>query len=217
MSIMWAIWRYGCGLTRDGEGQMPKIVDHEQRRRELIESTWRVIARQGQSGATMRQIAQEAGYANGALKPYFPTKADLLEATYSHVYELTETRIDKATRGLRGLTALRALCLEVLPVSPYLLDEARIVVSFWDTAAQDHDRGQLIAESLDRWHGRISRMLNETDADGELRSRVDITSTTGAILGFLQGSQVTAVMAPESFSPDLLRAQLESYLDLLRN
>ncbi|GAB2502770.1 HTH-type transcriptional regulator BetI [Corynebacterium atrinae] len=196
---------------------MPKIVDHEQRRRELIESTWRVIARQGQSGATMRQIAQEAGYANGALKPYFPTKADLLEATYTHVYELTETRIDKATHGLRGLTALRALCLEVLPVSPHLLDEARIVVSFWDTAAQDHDRARLIAESLDRWHGRISRMLSETDSDGELRSGVDIESVTGAMLGFLQGSQVTAVMAPESFSHDRLRNQLESYLNLLRS
>jgi len=56
---------------------MPKVVDHAQRKRELVESTWRVIARLGLAGATMRQIAEEAGYANGALKPYFPTKMDL--------------------------------------------------------------------------------------------------------------------------------------------
>src|SRR5699024_7479632 len=82
---------------------MPKVVDHVQRKRELVESTWRVIARRGLAGATMRQIAEEAGYANGALKPYFPTKMDLLEATFEHVYSSTEERIRKAIEGLRGL------------------------------------------------------------------------------------------------------------------
>lgn len=81
---------------------MPKIVDHLQRRRELIESTWRVIARRGLAGATMRQIAEEAGYANGALKPYFPTKLDLLEATFKHVYDSTQERSVNLSRGFGG-------------------------------------------------------------------------------------------------------------------
>lgn len=54
---------------------MPKIVNHDERRQELIEATWQVIAQHGLSAVTMRQIAEEAGYANGALKPYFPTKS----------------------------------------------------------------------------------------------------------------------------------------------
>lgn len=195
---------------------MPKIVDHDQRRRELIETTWQVIARRGLSGATMRQIAQEAGYANGALKPYFPAKADLLEATYNHVYELTEARIDQATRGLRGLASLRALCLEILPVSPHLQDEARIVLSFWEAAARDHERAQLVAKSTDQWRGRILRMLDEAGSDGELRPGLEVKSTAGALLGFLHGSQATAVMDPDGFSPERLRDHLEGYLGLLR-
>ena len=44
---------------------MPKIVDHDQRRRELVDASLRIIVRQGLAGATMRDIATEAGFANG--------------------------------------------------------------------------------------------------------------------------------------------------------
>ena len=36
---------------------MPKIVDHDERRRSIIEATWRVIAREGIASATTRGIA----------------------------------------------------------------------------------------------------------------------------------------------------------------
>ena len=89
--------RSRSALRGAGEGVvMPKVVDHGQRRQELVEATWRIIARHGLSGATMRQIAAEAGFANGALKPYFPTKAELVEATYAFVFDRTNRRVEVA-------------------------------------------------------------------------------------------------------------------------
>ena len=195
---------------------MPKVVDHVQRKRDLVESTWRVIARLGLAGATMRQIAEEAGYANGALKPYFPTKMDLLEATFEHVYSSTEERIRRSIEGLRGFEALRAMCLEVLPVTERLRDEARIVVSFWDSAARDEKRAALAAVSTNRWCEMIATMLKEAKEDGLLRSIADIESTAELLVVFLQGSQITAVMDPDGFNEERILNQLESYLDLLR-
>ncbi|MGP5112595.1 TetR/AcrR family transcriptional regulator [Corynebacterium casei] len=195
---------------------MPKVVDHVQRRQELVESTWRVIARLGLAGATMRQIAEEAGYANGALKPYFPTKMDLLEATFEHVYSSTEERIGKSIEGLRGFEAVRAMCLEVLPFTERLRDEARIVVSFWDSAAQDEKRAALAAVSTNRWCEMIATMLKEAKEDGLLRSISNVESTAEILVVFLQGSQITAVMDPEGFSKQRIINQLEAYLDLLR-
>ena len=37
---------------------MPKIVDHELRRQELLAAAWRVIARTGVVGLTTREIAR---------------------------------------------------------------------------------------------------------------------------------------------------------------
>lgn len=200
----------------DEEGHVPKIVNHDERRRELIEATWKVIARHGLNAVTMRQIAQEAGYANGALKPYFPTKSDLLEATYNHVFARTEERITAATESLRGLAALRTLCLEILPVTPGLLDEARIVVPFWEAAIHDPVRTRAITSSIDRWRDRITDALLEAAEDGELRPGIVPGNIAGSLLGFLQGSQLTAVVDPELFNPAHLREHLDAYLNLLR-
>ncbi|MGB3635817.1 MAG: TetR family transcriptional regulator, partial [Rubrobacteraceae bacterium] len=57
---------------------MPKIVDHEERRRELAEAVWRVILRDGVEGVSVRNVAAEAGWSTGALRHYVGTKEDLL-------------------------------------------------------------------------------------------------------------------------------------------
>ncbi|MDX2827605.1 TetR family transcriptional regulator [Streptomyces ipomoeae] len=59
---------------------MPKIVDHEARRRLIIESVWALIGRRGLPGVTMRELAAEAGFANGGLAPYFRDKDEILFA-----------------------------------------------------------------------------------------------------------------------------------------
>ena len=46
---------------------MPKEVDHNERREELLEAVWRVIARDGMEGTTIRGIAKESGWSTGVL------------------------------------------------------------------------------------------------------------------------------------------------------
>ncbi len=45
---------------------MPKLVDHDERRRSITAAAWRLIAARGIEAANMRDIATEAGYTNGA-------------------------------------------------------------------------------------------------------------------------------------------------------
>ena len=94
---------------------MPRLVDRDAKRREILEVTWRLMATQGADAATMREIAREAGYANGALAYYFANKEALIEAAFVCVFDRTNERIQAAVEGKRGLTALRAFLVEVLP------------------------------------------------------------------------------------------------------
>ena len=68
---------------------MPKIVDHEQRRRELAEALWRVIAVSGPAAVSIRSVAAEAGLSPGALRHYFRTREELLV----FAMELAEERV----------------------------------------------------------------------------------------------------------------------------
>lgn len=195
---------------------MPKIVDHEQRRAEIVQTTWRVIARRGLDGATMREVAAEAGYANGALKPYFPAKADLLEATFRHVFTRTNTRSRTATEGLAGYEALRAFCLEVLPLDASRLDEARVVIAFWQQALHDPAQAEVNDAAMLQWRRSISGWLEEGRSTDNGGRRPPVATVAEMLLTFLLGAQVSAVFDPGFNAPEQLVEQLDAQLDLLR-
>ncbi|MGB6015410.1 MAG: helix-turn-helix domain-containing protein, partial [Nodosilinea sp.] len=46
---------------------MPKIVDHDQYRREILDQCFDLFAEKGYAALTMRQIAQELGVSTGTL------------------------------------------------------------------------------------------------------------------------------------------------------
>lgn len=58
---------------------MPKIVDHEQYRKELLSKCFDLFAEKGYASITTRQIAKELGVSTGTLYYYFPRKEDMFE------------------------------------------------------------------------------------------------------------------------------------------
>lgn len=194
---------------------MPKVVDHDQRRVELVEATWRIIARHGIEGATMRDIAAEAGFANGALKPYFPTKDDLLTFAFSHVFSQTSRRMIDATVGRSGLGALRAYCLEILPLDDIRISEARIVIPFWQKALTDAAKAELHAAAMLQWRDTICAQLRDGRAAGELRTGAPDEDIAGLLMNLVLGAQIMAVLSPAENSPDQLVAQLDAALLLI--
>ncbi|TFD30728.1 TetR/AcrR family transcriptional regulator [Cryobacterium cryoconiti] len=194
---------------------MPKVVDHDQRRVELVEATWRIIARHGIEGATMRDIAAEAGFANGALKPYFPSKDDLLAFAFSHVFSQTGRRMTDATVGRSGLSALRAYCLEILPLDDIRVSEARIVIPFWQKALTDPAKAELHAAAMLKWRDTMCEHLREAGAAGELGTATPHEDLAGLLMNFVLGTQITAVLSPIENSADRLVAQLDACLGLI--
>ena len=69
------------------ELSMPKIVDHDQYRRELLGKCFNLFSRKGYSKTTMREIAAEIGVSTGTLYHYFPTKKKILEEMFVYVQE----------------------------------------------------------------------------------------------------------------------------------
>ena len=194
---------------------MPKIVDHDERRLELVDATWRIIARQGLESATMREIATEAGFANGALKPYFPTKDTLLEFAFSHVFNRTNQRIARVTEGKSGIEALRAFCLEVLPLDEERVNEAKIVIPFWQKAINDRRKAAIHQESMDEWLASIRRFLAEARDAGDVAADVGNAVLAGQLLNMLLGAQIEAALAAEGRLDFGHAEQLEGYLALL--
>jgi AcrR family transcriptional regulator len=66
---------------------MPKTVDHDEYRKELLQKCFDLFGRMGFSNVTMRQIAEEIGVSTGTLYHYFPTKVSILEQMFAWAAE----------------------------------------------------------------------------------------------------------------------------------
>ena len=72
---------------------MPKVVDHDQRRRELLEATAAVIAAEGIEAATVRRIAREVGCTTGLVTHYFAEKDELVIGVLHQVHSASAERM----------------------------------------------------------------------------------------------------------------------------
>jgi len=92
---------------------MPKIVDHDARRQELVSAFWRVVDRDGIAVASVRTVAAEAGVSKTNIGHYFPAQPELLAAAVIAEEEqvvagvmavdLTKCTVDSASAALLKL------------------------------------------------------------------------------------------------------------------
>ncbi|CAH0252346.1 HTH-type transcriptional regulator BetI [Microbacterium oxydans] len=189
---------------------MPRIVDHDERRRQIAEALLTVAARDGHERVSSRAVATELGVATGALWHYFDGFDDVVRAAAAEVTRRTDERIAAATNGLRGLPRLHALMREVLPVDDLTRSEARVVVGFWGrvaTLAETPDAG---APTLATWQDSIRSALEEAVADGELHRDTPQDAVMALLRSVTYGQQVVEVTEPQPSSAHL--AVLDSIL-----
>jgi AcrR family transcriptional regulator len=176
---------------------MPRIVDHDERRRQIAEALLAVAARDGHESVSSRAVAKELGVATGSLWHYFDGFDDVVRAAAAEVTRRTDARIADATVGLRGLPRLHALMREVLPVDERTRSEARVVVGFWGrvaTLAAAPDAG---APTLATWQDSIREALEEAVADGELRADTPQDAVMALLRSITYGQQVVEVTEPQ--------------------
>jgi AcrR family transcriptional regulator len=195
---------------------MPKIVDHDARRDEIIRAVWSLISSKGFDAVTMRDLAAEAGYANGALARYFPDKGSVLRAAFRRAFDATNERAEAAIGERGGLDALRLLMLEILPLDDLRLREARVVIGFWDYAAGDPELVAFFEAAMEEWRERSRLSLRQAEAAGEIAPGRSYDRIVDTMLTLGMGVQITASFIPHHTTPARQLAMLEDFLDTLR-
>jgi AcrR family transcriptional regulator len=66
---------------------MPKIVDREAYRKQILDKCFHLFSRKGYAKVTMREIAAEVGVSTGTLYHYFPTKEKIQESLFAYIME----------------------------------------------------------------------------------------------------------------------------------
>lgn len=197
---------------------MPRRVDHDRMRADIIDATWRLIAERGIEAVTMRELARELGFANGSITHYFPNKSAILTAAFQHVFDATNDRYraSVAVSHARGLAALREFLVQTLPIDEERLLEARIVIPFLEHAATHDDMARIFRTMMAQWREQFDELLAQARDEGELRHDVETRAAGDALLALLTGVQATGVLLPDSTPPERMIAMLDASLAMLR-
>ncbi|MBQ0986489.1 TetR/AcrR family transcriptional regulator [Streptomyces sp. F63] len=173
---------------------MPKLVDRERRRAELLAATWRVVRARGVEGTTTRAIAEEAGCSLSVLAHFLGGKDDILVAAQTAVYQRIITRAFGLGGDLCGLAALRAALEAVLPLDEERTADAHVNVAFAGAAlssprlaAARRDSHRVIRELL-----RVC--LREAREGGELRPGVGEEDVIDDFIIFVEGSTLLSLV-----------------------
>lgn len=106
---------------------MPKIVDHEARRAEISAALWRIIERDGISGASIRSVANEAGYPKATAMHYFKNESALLIYAMDQFIANSQSKISDLTSGTPTFETFVTAILHAIPTS----SRERRISSIW--------------------------------------------------------------------------------------
>jgi AcrR family transcriptional regulator len=192
---------------------MPKDVDHDERREELLESVWRVVARDGLEGATIRGMARETGWSAGVLAHYFADKDDIIESALRLAYERIAARWDEKLDGLTGLAALRELVLDNLPLDDQREIETKFLMNYWSRAIRDRDgvprpahRGPLLID-------RLTALVHDGQRAGEITTDQTASDIAERLLGLIDGFSLHALLDPDRLTRERQESLIEQEFD----
>lgn len=108
---------------------MPRLIDHEARKAELVDAMWAVIHEQGISAVSLRTVAARAGVSVGSLRHLFPTRASLLVYAAELMIERVTERVRSAPENTDPVARAHSMLLQLLPVDMQRRSEMEINVA----------------------------------------------------------------------------------------
>jgi AcrR family transcriptional regulator len=196
---------------------MPKRVDVVERREELVAAVLAVIAERGVEALTVRTVAQQAGVSAGLLHHYFPGgRTELLQATVTTAVARGQGRMMAVLDAKSGLAAVRAVALELLPVTPERRLEWSAWVTLWGQILTVGDALTEQRERLDAWRVLLSTLLGQAVEAGDLPAGVDTAQTALRLAALLDGLGLHAMISPDLLTPERIVGHVDGFLATVR-
>jgi AcrR family transcriptional regulator len=191
-------------------GEFDRSARRAQTRTRLLEAAAQVYARRGFEGATLEEVASEAGFTKGAVYGHFGSKENLLLALVEEYLagavseQVTLFDRDRATweRPLAG--SERAM--EGLRENP---EPFRLFIELWVYAQRDERLRQRLASGLAALRATFARFAADSSADAGLDPPTAVTEQfANVMLGLGLGLSLLELSEPEAIPSKLLGTTL---------
>ncbi|WP_043806202.1 TetR/AcrR family transcriptional regulator [Paenarthrobacter aurescens] len=198
---------------------MPKIVDAEARRLEVVQAVFRIIASDGLERASLREVADEAGLAVGSVRHYFASSDELLVFSFGAVIDRIAGRLEAALTSVEEASpespeqhnAVLNLLGQFLPLDEELAVDACVWMAFRHAARIK----PVLADEAERSHravaaivGRLIMILSPGGADAQQT----LVTEAERLLATMDGLCMHALLQPEWMTAEMCSDVLTAHL-----
>ncbi len=186
---------------------MPKQVDHEARRRELVEASWDVIAREGIEGTTLRKVAAAADCTTGRIAHYFSGRDELIRLALRTANSAAGKRmVEIAKMESNAHERLRRVIYEGLPLDAARLREWKVWIVFWAAAASNDDLARENARRYKEWQELLSKLISDVSGPDD----ADVRALT--LVSLVDGLGIRAALVPSKNNRCLARVTVDNWI-----
>ncbi|SMX83753.1 transcriptional regulator, TetR family [Brevibacterium aurantiacum] len=169
---------------------MPKRIDRNARRNELLDAAVRVFAQKGFAASRVEDVATEAGTGKGTVYLYFASRDAILRAVFDSYAERTSAALKSLPPG-PPLERLAELIRATITALAQHRDHAAVLLDLWRASP-----GLDMASVYRDHRAAIVSLLDEARVRDEIRTGID-DRHAAVIVGALEGSLIQWLVDPE--------------------
>lgn len=196
---------------------MPRMVNHEKKRKSIAEGAWSIIKKEGIEKASIRRVATEAGMSAGALRHYFSTKDEMLLFIMDYYLEEGKKRSQSKSWSDNPLQAVAEVLLELIPID----EEKKIETSVWWILALQSLTSDTLKEKKDEMTNGMyelaSSMIEILVLQGILSDSTNVNLEKSRLAALIDGLSIHALLRPDVYSPDKVKEVIRYHLETLCN
>ncbi|TQJ60322.1 TetR family transcriptional regulator [Arthrobacter sp. SLBN-83] len=198
---------------------VPKIVDADARRQDVVQAVLRIIAVDGLERASLREVADEAGLAVGSVRHYFQGSEELLAFSFGTVVGRVVSRLEGLLPPVQdaagGSAEQRAAILTLLGGMLPLDEETAMDACAWLAFKNAARIRPFLAGEADRSHREVAAIVGGVVAsllpDDEPQENLVVEAER--LLATLDGLLMHALLQPGWMTAQMCRDVLERHLD----
>ena len=178
---------------------MPKIVDKEAKKMEILHAAMHVFARKGVVNTKMIDIATTASIGKGTIYEYFRSKEEIFTSAFIYYYQMMQSMVQKAlTREDNPVKQLEVILSVSLEAFMHFGEEfADIMMDFWAEGIRNKDQDFLDAINLKGIYSDYRAMIKkilESGVKSGIFKPIDTKSTASVLIGAFDGILLQWIM-----------------------
>ena len=174
---------------------MPRLADHEQRRRQIAEAVWRIASARGLEDVSLRKVAAEAGVSLRLVQYYFGTRNDLLLGALEILNQEFDDRTHQdVPEGATPREILHAMLVGMLPLDADRRMRYLVRLAYFVRSLADAGLATAFGASPPELERLIADLLVWGQQRGEVPEDLDVVPEAALLITSVGGLQTSIIL-----------------------